>query len=149
MFFLSAMLAAARSQLHSRIVELMLLSVVMDLIFGSLRALREHKLNSSVGIDGAIRKVGMIAAVVCLAFMDVLAPFDLAHFVPRELKEVLSIKDITIMELFALLFAVFEALSVLKNMTLSGLPVRRVWITVKGFLKKNTGEFIEIEEKEE
>lgn len=149
MFFLSAMLAAARSQLHSRIVELMLLSVVMDLIFGSLRALREHKLNSSVGIDGAIRKVGMIAAVVCLAFMDVLAPFDLAHFVPRELKEVLSIKDITIMELFALLFAIFEALSVLKNMTLSGLPVRRVWITVKGFLKKNTGEFIEIEEKEE
>ena len=25
---------------------------------------------------------------------------------------------------------------------------RRIWITVKGFLKKNTGEFIEIEDKE-
>jgi toxin secretion/phage lysis holin len=149
MFFLSAMLAAARSQLHSRIVELMLLSVVMDLIFGSLRALKEHKLNSSVGIDGAIRKVGMIAAVVCLAFMDVLAPFDLAHFVPKELKEVLKINDITIMELFSLLFAIFEALSVLKNMTLSGLPVRNVWERLHSFLSKNTGELLDLSEIDE
>ena len=52
------------------------------------------------------------------------------------------------MEFFALLYIVYEVLSVLKNMTLSGLPVRRVWITVKAFLKKNTGEFIEVEDKE-
>ena len=90
----------------------------------------------------------MLLSLVCLVFVDILCPVNLIGFVPATLREYIHMQDITVMEFFALLYIVYEVLSVLKNMTLSGLPVRRVWVTVKAFLKKNTGEFIEVEEKE-
>ena len=128
--------------------QLVVIMIVMDVVFGSLRAAKERSFNSSVGIDGGIRKIGMLISLVCLVFVDILCPVNLVGFLPETLREYIHMQDITVMEFFALLYIVYEVLSVLKNMTLSGLPVRRVWITVKGFLRKNTGEFIEIEDKE-
>lgn len=128
--------------------QLVVIMIVMDVVFGSLRAAKERSFNSSVGIDGGIRKIGMMISLVCLVFVDILCPVNLVGFLPETLREYIHMQDITVMEFFALLYIVYEVLSVLKNMTLSGLPVRRVWITVKGFLRKNTGEFIEIEDKE-
>ena len=128
--------------------QLVVIMIVMDVVFGSLRAAKERSFNSSVGIDGGIRKIGMLISLVCLVFVDILCPVNLVGFLPETLREYIHMQDITVMEYFALLYIVYEVLSVLKNMTLSGLPVRRVWITVKGFLRKNTGEFIEIEDKE-
>lgn len=128
--------------------KLVVIMIVMDVVFGSLRAAKERDFNSSVGIDGGIRKIGMLLSLVCLVFVDILCPVNLIGFVPDTLRKYMHLKDITVMEFFALLYIVYEVLSVLKNMTLSGLPVRRVWVAVKGFLKKNTGEFIEVEEKE-
>lgn len=132
---------------QNTLVKLMVVSIVMDMIFGSLRALRERKFNSSVGIDGGIRKVGMLMCVVCLAFVDVLMPMNLIAFVPAKLRDLaFSPKEVTIMGLFALLFLLFETLSVLKNMTLSGLPVRVVWEKVHKFLSKNTNEIFDLSE---
>ena len=128
--------------------QLVVIMIVMDVLFGSLRAAKDRAFNSSVGIDGGIRKLGMLLSLVCLVFVDILCPVNLIGFIPEVLREYIHLKDITVMEFFALLYIVYEALSVLKNMTLSGLPVRRVWIAVKRFLKKNTGEFIEVEDKE-
>lgn len=128
--------------------QLVVIMIVMDVLFGSLRAAKDRAFNSSMGIDGGIRKIGMLLSLVCLVFVDILCPINLIGFIPDDLREYMHLKDITVMEFFALLYIVYEVLSVLKNMTLSGLPVRKIWITVKGFLKKNTGEFIEIEDKE-
>ena len=128
--------------------QLVVIMIVLDVVFGSLRAAKERSFNSSVGIDGGIRKIGMLISLVCLVFVDILCPVNLVGYLPETLREYIHMQDITVMEFFALLYIVYEVLSVLKNMTLSGLPVRRVWITVKGFLRKNTGEFIEIEDKE-
>lgn len=128
--------------------QLVVIMIVMDVVFGSLRAAKERSFNSSVGIDGGIRKIGMLISLVCLVFVDILCPVNLVGFLPETLREYIHMQDITVMEFFALLYIVYEVLSVLKNMTLSGLPVRKVWVTVKGFLKKNTGEFIEVEDKE-
>ena len=128
--------------------QLVVIMIVMDVEFGSLRAAKERSFNSSVGIDGGIRKIGMLISLVCLVFVDILCPVNLVGFLPETLREYIHMQDITVMEFFALLYIVYEVLSVLKNMTLSGLPVKKVWLTVKDFLKKNTGEFIEIEDKE-
>lgn len=128
--------------------QLVVIMIVMDVVFGSLRAAKERSFNSSVGIDGGIRKIGMLISLVCLVFVDILCPVNLVGFLPETLREYIHMQDITVMEFFALLYIVYEVLSVLKNMTLSGLPVKKVWLTVKDFLKKNTGEFIEIEDKE-
>lgn len=36
-------------------VKILLIAVALDTILGVLRAIKEHKFNSCVGIDGAIR----------------------------------------------------------------------------------------------
>ena len=41
-------------------LQLVLIAVVLDTIFGVLRAIKERKFNSNFGINGAIRKVGML-----------------------------------------------------------------------------------------
>lgn len=121
----------------SRIFQVLVILLVMDMIFGSLRAIREKRFNSSVGIDGVIRKVGMMLAVVCLSVMDHVMPMNLIGFIPEQ---VLPIKSVTIMEFFALFFCIYECLSVLKNMALSGLPVKPIWSKIRQWMYDNTGE---------
>ena len=134
---------------QNTLAKLMVVSIVMDMIFGSLRALKERKFNSAVGIDGGIRKVGMLMCVVCLVFVDTLMPMNLIAFVPQGLRNISPFtKDITIMELFALMFTVYEAMSVLKNMALAGLPVQPLWKKLEIFLKHNTGEILKLEDNE-
>jgi hypothetical protein len=57
------------------------------------------------------------------------------------------------MEFFALFFCIYECLSVLKNMALSGLPVKPIWSKLRQWMYDNTGEIgkevIEEKEKEE
>ena len=43
-------------------VRILLVAVALDTILGVLRAIKEHKFNSSVGIDGAIRKTAMLTS---------------------------------------------------------------------------------------
>ena len=43
-------------------------------------------------------------------------------------------------EFFSILFIAYEVVSILKNMTLSGLPVKKLWSMVKNFLGKYTEE---------
>jgi toxin secretion/phage lysis holin len=124
----------------SRIFQVLVILLVMDMIFGSLRAIREKRFNSSVGIDGVIRKVGMMLAVVCLSVMDHVMPMNLIGFIPEQALQVLPIKSVTIMEFFALFFCIYECLSVLKNMALSGLPVKPIWSKIRQWMYDNTGE---------
>jgi toxin secretion/phage lysis holin len=138
---------------ESRIFQVLVILLIMDMIFGSLRAIREKRFNSSVGIDGVIRKVGMMLAVVCLSVMDHVMPMNLIGFIPKQALQVLPIKSVTIMEFFALFFCIYECLSVLKNMALSGLPVKPIWSKLRQWMYDNTGEIgkevIEEKEKEE
>lgn len=53
------------------------------------------------------------------------------------------------MEFFAILFVAYEIISILKNMYLCGLPVKKIWQTVKAFLQKYTDELPTDEEAEE
>lgn len=124
----------------SRIFQILVILLVMDMIFGSLRAIREKRFNSSVGIDGVIRKVGMMLAVVCLSVMDHVMPMNLIGFIPEQALQVLPIRSVTIMEFFALFFCIYECLSVLKNMALSGLPVKPIWSKIRQWMYDNTGE---------
>ena len=48
------------------------IAICADMVFGSLRAIKYRKWNSSVGIDGGIRKVGMVSAVAILTMVDML-----------------------------------------------------------------------------
>ena len=101
----------------------LIIGVMLDTILGLLRAAKDRELNSSFGIDGGIRKVAMLASVGFLMLVDVVMHVNILFMVPEQYITVLGIKKLGICELFCLLFILYEALSILKNMTLCGLPV--------------------------
>ena len=108
---------------QSPMIKLVMLCVIADTILGCLRAIKYRKFNSSVGIDGAIRKVAMLACVVVLMVADVLININLITMIPGDYTSILGIKKIGLCEFFSLLFIAYECISVLKNMLLCGLPV--------------------------
>ena len=107
---------------HSFFV-ILLYAVLLDTILGVLRAMKEHKFNSSVGIDGAIRKVAMLLSVLLLMFIDSIVKINFLFMVPQKYLEYIGVTKLGICEVFCLLFILYEAVSILKNMTLCGLPV--------------------------
>ena len=107
-------------------VRLLIITVCADMVFGSLRAAKYRAWNSAVGIDGAIRKAGMLASVLLFTAMDMLLHVDILSWVPADVRKVMDTVGVVkmgITELFALLFILYEATSVLKNMLLCGIPV--------------------------
>lgn len=104
-------------------VKILLIAVALDTIPGVLRAIKEHKFNSCVGIDGAIRKAGMLLSVCFLMATDVIMHINVLSMVPEEYVQILGIDKMGICEFFSLLFILYELVSILKNMTLCGLPV--------------------------
>lgn len=104
-------------------VKILLIAVALDTILGVLRAIKEHKFNSCVGIDGAIRKAGMLLSVCFLMATDVIMHINVLSMVPEEYVQILGIDKMGICEFFSLLFILYELISILKNMTLCGLPV--------------------------
>ena len=134
---------------HDRILILVCMAVVFDTIFGAIRAIKERRFNSCVGIDGAIRKISMLVSLVFLVVVDALVNINLIGFVPKEAREWLGIESIGLAQFFALLYLAYETVSILKNMTLCGLPVKELWQYVRGFLGKYTGELPDTMEEDE
>lgn len=132
------------------VFKLVLIAVVMDTIFGAGRAIKYHKFNSSVGIDGAIRKISMLLSLVFLFVVDKMTHLNLIGFIPEEVLAYLpeSISIIGLLEFFGLLYLCYEAVSILKNMTLCGLPVKKIWETVQNFLGKYTEELPDTAEQD-
>lgn len=125
---------------QSKLLQILVVLVVMDVIFGCLRAIRERCFNSTIGINGMIRKAGMLISLVCMVYLDQIVQINLIGFIPEQIREILPGDTVGIMEFFAILYIIYEVVSVLKNMALSGLPVSKIWIKLKNFLVDNTGE---------
>lgn len=134
---------------QSKMFQLVVILIAMDIIFGSLRAIRQKKFNSSVGIDGTIRKAGMLISLVFLLAIDSIIHFDLIGFIPDSIMQYVPIQEVGVMEFFALVYSIYEVMSVLKNMTLCGLPVKKLWDGIQRFLLANTDELLCMEEQEE
>jgi len=124
--------------------RVLMVVIAADTVLGVLRAIKFRQFNSSVGIDGAIRKVAMLASAVALMAADLLIHVNLMAFVPENYVQALGIQKLGMCEFFCLLFILYECLSVLKNMVLCGLPVPkklRSWL--KEFLENMTTEMPE------
>lgn len=124
--------------------EILLIAVLLDTGLGVLRAIKEHKFNSCVGIDGAIRKVAMLFSVGLLMLVDMIMDINILFMIPKEYIQYIGIEKMGMCELFCLLFILYEAVSILKNMTLCGLPVpKRVKTFILKFLDDMTDELPE------
>lgn len=140
-----------RKLINSTSLQILCIVIVLDLIFGILRAIKEKSLNSCIGIDGMIRKVGMIITIVILTIIDELVHIDFIAFIPETAKEVLKLDVIGISDVFNILFVIFEILSIFKNMVLCKMPIpKKLQIFLEKIMKEFTGEFDnkEMEKKE-
>ncbi len=129
---------------HNSFIKVLLFAVALDTMLGALRAIKEHKFNSCVGIDGAIRKTAMLISVCLLMGLDVIMHVNVLFMVPDNYMELMGIEKLGICEFFALMFILYEGVSILKNMTLCGLPVpakAKKW--VQKFLDEMTEELPE------
>lgn len=143
----------------SKIIIIVIWAVVMDTVFGVVRSVKERKFNSCFGINGAIRKVAMVTSIIFLAAVDIIMHVNLIGFIPDEIRAYFpkSIATIGVAEFFGLLYIAYEIVSILKNMTLCGLPTKAVWQFAYNLLNKYTDELpdtdeiemMEAEEKEE
>lgn len=132
--------------MHNKIIQLVVAAVIFDTIFGVIRAARERKFNSCFGIDGAIRKISMIVSLCGLLIVDYLVKINLIGFVPEQVRTWIGVETIGAAEFFGLLYIAYEIVSILKNMYLCGLPVKRVWSVVRNFLSNYTDELPDADE---
>ena len=134
------------TMVHNDGVQLLIIFIVLDVIFGVLRAIKEGKLNSTIGIDGIIRKVGMIITICVCILVDMIVSVDLIGFIPENVKVVLGLSKVGVSMIFNILYIIFEILSIFKNMYRCKLPLPK---KLKVFLEKMLKEFTsEIKEGE-
>ncbi|MDE7426125.1 MAG: phage holin family protein [Lachnospiraceae bacterium] len=134
---------------QNNVIKLVILCVIIDTIFGFLRAVKEKRFNSNFGINGAIRKVGMLISTIALVLVDRIMNLNLIGFVPEQIRNYISLQHVGTAEFFGILYICYEVVSILKNMTLCGLPVKKIWLAVRKFMNKYTDELVEYENEEE
>ena len=132
------------SLLNNDGMKVLIVVIVLDLILGILRAIREKTINSCIGIDGMIRKVGMLIVIVFLSIIDSIIHFDIIGFIPETIKTILKIGNVGISSLLNILFIIFEILSIFKNMILCKLPIpKKLQVYLENIMKEFTGEIKE------
>lgn len=104
-------------------IKALLIVCVWDLALGILRALNEREFNSSMGINGAIRKSGMLISAFFLKLLDFVLGFNAIYFIPDEFLSYLPVDAIGACEVFCICFIACELLSSLKNLTRSNIPI--------------------------
>ena len=128
--------------------KILCIVIVLDTIFGILRAIKEKEVNSCIGIDGIIRKVGMLICIVFLSMIDNIIKLDLIGFIPEIIRTSLNLGKVGISSLFIILFAIFEILSIFKNMILCKLPIpKKLQKLLEDAMQEFTGEIKGKEDK--
>lgn len=126
---------------HNIVIELIVVVIILDTILGSFRALKEKKWNSTVGIDGIIRKAGMLVTVLVFGVVDLILDFNMVAFIPEEILSYLGNIKIGMVEVFGIMYVLYEFTSILKNMVKLDMPViKGLKDKVETLLKNNTAE---------
>lgn len=132
---------------NNPVIKILLIALLLDIFLGAIRALKDKGWNSTVGINGMLRKFGMIGSIICLALADTCINLDLLFFMPDEILSYINLQRVGSCELFGIMFILYEATSVLKNMVLCGIPVPlKLKEKVENMLKSMTSE---LDKKEE
>ncbi len=79
-----------------------------------------------MGLDGFIRKIGIVSCVMGLRAIDTVLQADLFGFLPVEAQNALSTVGLTnagFMEFFGIIDIMYECTSILKNMVIVGIPI--------------------------
>lgn len=125
---------------NSPIVKIFIITLLFDVFLGSLRAIKEKNWNSTIGINGMLRKAGMVGSVVFLALADVVICFNLIAWIPDNIKQVFNLNSVGLCDLFGLMFLLYELTSVLKNAAIVGIIGKKLSNKLQKILQKLTSE---------
>lgn len=130
--------------ISSDTLRYLIIFIVLDCFFGVLRSIKEHSFNSTIGINGIIRKVGMMIAIIFFLTIDEMREINFVNYLPDSLIEIIPIKQIGIADFFNILYILFESNSILKNMYKCKLPIpKKLQDLLKKILKDFTSEIKE------
>lgn len=133
---------------RSKDLKVLIILVVLDSIFGVLRAIRQKKFNSNIGIDGLIRKFGMLISVIFFMLVDLIEEINFIGFIPEEIRSFIGVSKVGISTMFIFLYIVYEGLSILKNMIKCKLPIpKKFQVWLEKVFNKYTKELEEEKEK--
>jgi toxin secretion/phage lysis holin len=126
---------------NNPIVRLFLIFLLLDVLLGSIRAIKERNWNSTVGINGMLRKAGMVCSILCLSLADGVMNFNLLGFIPETVLQAMNLQRAGLAEMFGVMFVLYEATSILKNMAIIDMPVsKKLNKKIQEWLKKMTSE---------
>lgn len=121
----------------NKIIQVLIIVIIFDAVLGSIRALKEGKANSTIGINGLLRKVAMLFGMVFLLLADHIYKIDLLFMIPDEIANTIHLNNIGLTEVFGIMYILWESISVLKNMYLCGLPIPKFMKEKLEILLKN------------
>lgn len=101
----------------------LLIAIIVDIIFGVLRAMKQKVLNSTIGNGGLIKKCAIILCVIFLMFVDFILHIDVINWLPQDVAKFLGLEYIGLATFFSIFFIIFELLSIIKNMEMLGIPM--------------------------
>lgn len=123
------------------IVKLFVIALLLDIFLGSLRAIKEKSWNSTVGINGMLRKAGMIGTILFLELADSVMSFNMLSFVSQDILNIISLNKVGLCEFFGIMFILYEATSCMKNMAIIDVPFSKpLNKKIQEWLKKMTSE---------
>lgn len=125
---------------NNSIIKIFIIALLFDVFLGSLRAIKERKWNSTIGINGMLRKAGMIGSIVFLALADAVICFNLIAWVPDDIKQIMNISTVGLCDLFGIMFILYELTSVVKNMAIIGIIGKKLSTKLQNWLQKMTSE---------
>ena len=125
---------------NNSIIKIFIIALLFDVFLGSLRAIKERKWNSTISINGMLRKAGMIGSIVFLALADAVICFNLIAWVPDDIKQIMNISTVGLCDLFGIMFILYELTSVVKNMAIIGIIGKKLSTKLQNWLQKMTSE---------
>lgn len=108
---------------NNLIIKIISIMIIFDTIFGCIRAISNKTLNSSFGINGILRKAGILVACIMFFLIDSVLKINLLPFVKQDTFKYLGTSSVGITEFFGSLFVCFECLSILHNIHIMGIPL--------------------------
>ena len=121
---------------NNKLIQVLVIFIVLDVIFGILGSIKQKKTNSTIGIDGIIRKIGMLFSIAGCVILDKIVEIDLVFFLPEQIKNYFG--SVGIASLFAIIYCLFETLSIFKNMMRCKIPLPK---KLKKYIEKLLEEF--------
>lgn len=110
----------------TKILMIIAILVMVDFITGYVKAYHQCELNSSVGLDGVIRKAMILFSMVVFMLLDGILQFNLISCLPQVALEVMreyEFDKIGLSELLGIGIALQEGTSILENLHELGVPI--------------------------